>query len=135
MSIKTDIYTSMEDLDYFVKSCIVQSDLFEKNFHSLSSFLKENVLGLLEEYARSNDNRTPSLPDYLQRFTAGEKLVECLSFAIDDLIKKKKYNQAILYLRFLIRNDRFCLTQLGRWFTKLINILVEFNKPDKALVS
>lgn len=117
------IYRSPNDLNHFVDACFMELNLHEGNFNSLSDFL-EDLLGRFEEYTAINFENDYSLSYYLRAFTAGEKLVQALSYGVDLLIERDDHWQAAAYLRLLISQCIYGMNEIGDWYLKMIRIQV-----------
>jgi len=132
ISASSDLYGNSEDLDYFVKSCIIQLDINEKHYDDLAESLEE-ILVKFQEYIRFKDNQIPKLSTFLLRFTAGERLIECISQIVDELINNEMDEQATFCLRWLIKQNEYGANSIGEWYMKIVDILIDNKKTDKAL--
>lgn len=104
-------------------ACFSELNLHEGSYHSLSDFLAE-LLERFGQYTAVNFEYDYSQCYYLRVFTAGEKLVQALSYGVDLLIERGDYWQAMAYLRLLISQSIYGMNELADWYLKLIQIEV-----------
>ena len=97
--------------------------------------MDNELLSLYEQYVNSNYLNDLKLPNWLVKFTAGNKLCQCFHQAVDQLIESKRYEEASVYLKFLIEQDGYCTNEIDEIYLKLIDVLDRrLNKSNEAFM-
>lgn len=87
---QTKLYSSPSDLNDFVTACFLELKLNEKSYDDLKPLLLE-LLDLSENYLKSRFDDDLSLDEFLRNYTAGHKVIDCLSTVVEKrLISEKK---------------------------------------------
>lgn len=111
------VYTKRDDLVLYTDACILESMINENSSPSLSEIneLIEKALEKYEDYLKTNLKQDITLPYFLRKLTAGQKLLRCISQCVTLLEKAKQYEEANKYLELLLKQNVYCLSNRGKW--------------------
>lgn len=93
-------------------------------------FYLTTAIEMYEKYVKSNLEIDTTLPYFLRKLTAGQKLLRCISQCVTFLEKSKRYVDANNHLELLLKQNIYCLTDRGKWYDRLITNC-EFHLKDE----